>query len=246
MAKKTKEEILKALEGIEGGADFVAGFNALTANADKSAKSAKDLQEQLDKLKESDKALTDNYNKLFDFIGLSADTKDIDAALKEIKEKQAADKDGKGGGQGDIELANLKSQLNELKRNIKAATEKNQALEKTAAEEKSRRHTLMKNLALQKALTDNKAIEPSITAKLMSDRVKINDDDSIIFTANDGSEVTVEEGVKSFLELHPQYLANHQLPGAGGGVGGAGGRKYDYENMSPAEYQKLRAEGKIV
>ena len=237
---KTKEEIIAALKNVEGGEEFVTGFNNLLKDANNNIKLVKELTAKVSDLTADKETLTGNYNKLFDFIGLPLDTSNLDEALEEIKKKrQQKDKP-------DTDIATLKSQLNEMKRNYKTLSDKSAEFEKQASTEKTKRQGMIKEMALRTALEVNKALNPAITSRLMMGNIKVLDDDSVIYVDDDGSEVTVDEGVKSFLDKYPDYRANRQLSGAGGGFNGSSGGNVDYETLSPAEYRKARAEGKII
>lgn len=237
---KTKEEIIAALKNLEGGEEFVTGFNNLLKDANNNIKLVKELTTKVSDLTADKEALTGNYNKLFDFIGLPLDTSNLDGALEEAKKKwQQQDKPN-------ADIATLKSQLNEMKRNYKTLSDKSAEFEKQASTEKTKRQGMIKEMALRTALEVNKALNPAITSRLMMGNIKVLDDDSVIYVDDDGSEVTVDEGVKSFLDKYPDYRANRQLSGAGGGFNGSSGGNVDYETLSPAEYRKARAEGKII
>lgn len=237
---KTKEEIIAALKNVEGGEEFVTGFNNLLKDANNNIKLVKELTAKVSNLTADKETLTGNYNKLFDFIGLPLDTSNLDEALEEIKKKrQQEDK-------STADIATLKSQLNEMKRNYKTLSDKSAEFEKQASTEKTKRQGMIKEMALRTALEVNKALNPAITSRLMMGNIKVLDDDSVIYVDDDGSEVTVDEGVKSFLTKYPDYRANRQLSGAGGGFNGSSGGNVDYETLSPAEYRKARAEGKII
>ena len=88
---KTKEEIIAALQELDGGDDYVAGLNGLVKDANKNSKAVKDLTKKVNDLTASNESLTGNYNKLSDFIGLPVETTDLDAALEEIKKQHDKD-----------------------------------------------------------------------------------------------------------------------------------------------------------
>ena len=237
---KTKEEIIAVLKNVEGGEEFVTGFNNLLKDANNNTKLVKELTAKVSDLTADKETLTGNYNKLFDFIGLPLDTSNLDEALEEIKKKQQKN------DKSTADIATLKSQLNEMKRNYKTLSDKSAEFEKQASTEKTKRQGMIKEMALRTALEANKALNPAITSRLMMGNIKVLDDDSVIYVEDDGSEVTVDEGVKAFLTKYPDYRANRQISGAGGGFNGSSGGNVDYETLSPAEYRKARAEGKII
>lgn len=234
---KSKEEILKALSELDGGEDYVTGLNGLLKDANDNNKKLEAVTAKLEELEKNNQSVTNNYNKLADFIGLSVDTTDIDTALEGIKKAQ--------GDASDLEKVTLQSKINELTRALKASEDKCTELDTLAKTERTKRQSMIRNISIRSALEENKALNPTITSGLLRDRVKVNDDDSLSFMADDGSEVTVDEGVKSFLEKYPEYRANRQIPGAGGSFGGMKAENIDFAKMSPEEYRKLRKEGKL-
>lgn len=227
---KTKEEILEALKALEGGEEYVTGFNAILKDANKSSKSLKELSEKIKEFETKNTSLTERYNKVSDFVGLPVDVDDLDVALEELKKKKG----------GNPDSAVLKSQMNELQRKLKTLTDDNVAKEKLYNDERGKRHQMIRDIALRNSLEANKALNPAITARLLTQNVKILDDDNAIFIGEDGSEVTVDEGVKSFMDKYPDYLANKQVPGAGGFGDGLGGKAVDFNKLSPEEYRKWR------
>ena len=108
-----------------------------------------------------------------------------------------------------------------------------------------KRQDIIRDLAVKDALIANEAVSPEYTARLFMGNVKVRDDDTTVFTDENGTELTVEEGIKSFLDKNPVYRQNNQITGAGGGNSFNSGSNIDYENIDPSEYRKLRAEGKI-
>lgn len=234
---KTKDEIVAALGKLEGGADFVAGLNGILKDANDNAHKLDELTNKFKELETKANGVTANYNKLADFIGLGVDVSDLDAALEGIRQAK--------GKESDTEKVTLQSKINELMRSLKASEDSRKEVDALAKSERLKRQSMIRDISIRNALETNKALNPAITSGLLRDKVKVNDDDSLAFVADDGSEVTVDEGVKSFLEKYPEYRANHQVPGAGGSYGGGHAENIDFEKMDPAEYRKLRKEGKI-
>lgn len=262
---KNKDDIIKVLELVEQGnveaitaledkTDFVSGLNAILKQANKDAKDVKSLTDKVTKLETDNSAMTNKFNKLSDHIGLTiADgetVESIDKALKKIKEEQDRANNDKSDAEKTIatlngNMAQLKSQISEHNRIIKEAQEKNANLEKRIAEEIHKRQDIIRDLAVKDALIANEAVSPEYTARLFMGNVKVRDDDTTVFTDENGTELTVEEGIKSFLDKNPVYRQNNQITGAGGGNSFNSGSNIDYENIDPSEYRKLRAEGKI-
>lgn len=237
MAKRTKDEILKVLEALENGKEYVSGLNAILKDSNDNASKLDELTKKVSELEANKTTADENYNKLADFIGLSADVTDLDAALEAIKVSK--------GKENSADRITLQSKINELTRALKASEDSRKEVDVLAKAEKAKRQAMIRDIHIRNALEANKAVNPMITSGLLRDKVKVNDDDSLSFVADDGSEVTVDEGVKSFLEKYPEYRVNSQIPGAGGSFGGQKMDNVDFESMSPEEYRKLRKEGKI-
>lgn len=242
-APATVEAITEALTELEGGAAYVAGLNQLIASDKKGKSDAAKLNARIAKLTGSEKTLAterdaavQKFNKLLDFNGIPVDTEDLDAALEALKEAQKS----KNGG---VDTAKLQSQINDLTR-TRAALEKERDENKKIADERlARIHTIIRDAEVERALKKSGALEYEALVPIFRDKVKILDDETPVFPTDDGTEVTVEEGVKMFFEKHPRLLANNQ--NAGAGSGGSASGKVDFQKMSQAEYEKLRKEGKI-
>lgn len=235
---KSKEDILALFKTLEGGGeDYIAGFNSILAEGAKTAKTVTELETKLQDYEGKVGSLTDRYNKVADFVGLQDGVEDVEAALAELK-KQKAEGDKTLGPQ----ITELTSQLNEMKRNLKKITDEKANSEKIAGEERAKRHSMIRDMELRNALEEGKAVKPSITARLLMNNVKVLDDDRIIFVGDDGAEVTVSEGVKSFLSNNPEYVINSQNPGGGGGGGPMG--EVDFDKMSHADYRAWREKQK--
>lgn len=237
---KTLEEITKALEGLEDGTEFIAGLKTLSEEIGKKNREAQGLRTRLKTAEDSIGTVNGKFSKVAAFIGLEDEAEDLEAALEALKEKQIAA--GGKGSKSAPEIAELTSQLNQLKRDMKKISDDKVGFEKAAGEEKAKRHTVLRDLALRNALEAGKAVKPQRLTKMLVNNVKIMDDDSLIFVNDDGSEVTIDEGVKSFLTENPEFVVNPQNPGAGGG--GGNGKQPDFNNMSQADYVKWRSEQK--
>lgn len=230
---KTLEEIMAALQALDDGAEFVAGLRSITEDAGKKTKTLRELSNQLKNSETTIKALTDKYGKIAGFVGLQDEVEDLDAALEEIRKKQST-----GGKPSAPEIAELTSKINELQRNVKKLTDEKGSFEKAASEERAKRQTMIRDTALRNALEKAEALNPQITSRLLVSNIKVLDDDSQVFIADDGTEVTIDEGVNSFLEKYPMYKVNGQVPGAGSG--GGSGKTPDFNNMSMEDYKKYR------
>lgn len=239
---KSPEDILSALQGMDGADAYVAGFNALVEGSAKAKGEITKLHGQVTRLTNASKKLSQerdafagNFNKLMDFNGIPADTEDLDSALESLRTQHGKNKDG--------DVAILQSKNNELTRKLKTIETERDEHKKTADERLNRIHGIIRNTAVENALKKSDALEYETLVPIFNNQVSIAEDESPVFTLEDGSQVTVEEGIKMFFEKHPKLLANNQKSGAGSGGGEPG--KLDFNNMSQAQYEKMRKEGKI-
>jgi alanyl-tRNA synthetase len=228
----TLEELLALLAKTPEGSKAAEALKALIAAKDTELTQkgtqykalAKTLKDTEDKLK----VATSRLEKFHDHTGIADDMEDIEAALAELKTKE--EEALKTGGKGAPEISQLQKDIAKLQRDLKKATEAQVASEKNATEERGKRQTSERNRALLAALTEHKAIKPDQLLKILSDRVKVNDDDSLAFLKEDGEEVDVKVGVKGWLDANPEFVFNAQNPGAGGG-GGAHGKAGEIGNF---------------
>jgi len=240
----TLEELLAALEQQENGAEMVGVVKSLAGEITKKNNEAANLRKRAKTAEDSITALNDNFSKVATFIGLDLEDEntDLDTALEAYKQKQAQIQDPNGGkGQPSPEVAKLTSDLAQLQRDMKKLSTEKETFAQTAAQEKAKRIELLRDAALQKELANGKAVKPDLLAKILQSNIKLVEDgsDSFVFIADDGSEVTVQEGVKSFLDTNPDFVINSGRPGSGSG--GAGGKEITLDNLSPEEYRAVRA-----
>ena len=241
-AAKTAEDISAALAGLEDGEALVAGFKAIADGNAKSKSELTKLRGQVTRLTNANKKVTQerdafsgNFNKLMDFNGIPADTEDLDAAIEELRAQRGKNKD--------TDIAVLQSKNNDLTRKLKSVERERDEQKKTAEDRLGRIHGIIRHTAVENALKKSGAIEYETLVPIFNNSVSIGEDETPVFTLEDGSQVTVDEGVKMFFEKHPRLLANNQRAGAGSGGGAPG--KLDFASMSQAQYEKMRREGKL-
>ncbi|HML33848.1 hypothetical protein [Sporomusa sphaeroides] len=242
----TLEELLAALVTLPEGSKYAEALKAIIAAKDSEITqrgtqfktTAKTLKETEEKLKK----VTERLEQFHDHTGIADDVEDLEAALAELKNQAE-----KNGGPNAPEIALLQKDLAKLQRELKKATDAQAISEKTASEERSKRQTSERNRALLAALTEHKAIKPEQLLKILADKVKINDDDSLAFLKDDGEEIEVGVGVKAWLDTNPEFLANNQNPGAGSGGGAGGGGKPSFaeslikSNQQPERLQQAES-----
>lgn len=234
---KSKEDIAAALKEMEGGAAYLAGFNSLLSVGNKAQNQVKKMQTQITTLTKDRDTASGNFNKLLDFNGIPTDTEDLDAKLEELREQQKKkDKNG-------VDAAVLQSKINELTRHSKNI-EKERDESKTLADKyHGRIQNIIRDNSITDALKNSGALEYEALVPIFRDKVQITDDETPVYPLDDGSSVTVSEGIKMFFEQHPRLLANNQNPGGGSGGGTPG--KIDIGKLTQTEYEKMRKEGKI-
>ncbi|VBB05576.1 Hypothetical protein LUCI_0786 [Lucifera butyrica] len=218
------EELLKALGLLPEGQKFVEAIKTILAVKDgevaKKSNQYKTLTQTLKETEDKLKTVTGHLTKFYDHTGIDDTAEDLDAALEEYIKGITS---GKGDGKPAPEIAQLQKDLAKLQRELKKSIEAQTAAEKKAEEETAKRQTSEKNRVLLAALTENKAIKPDQLLKILSDRLKVTDDDSVVFVKEDGEEIKVQDGVKSYLDANPEFMQNYQNPGGGSGGGSSTG-----------------------
>lgn len=242
----TLEELLAALTKLPEGSKFAEALKAIIAakeaELNQKGMQFKSLTKTLKETEEKLKKATERLEQFHDHTGIADDVEDLEAALAELKTHAE-----KNGGQNAPEIAQLQKDFAKLQRDFKKATDAQAAAEKTASEERSKRQTSERNRTLLAALTEHKAIKPEQLLKILADKVKINDDDSLTFLKDDGEEIEVGAGVKAWLDTNPEFLANNQNLGAGSGGGAGGGGKPSFaesllkSNQQPERLQQAES-----
>jgi alanyl-tRNA synthetase len=225
MTQLTLEELLAALAKLPEGSKFAEALKAIIAAKEseltQKGTQYKTLTKTLKETEEKLKKAAERLEKFHDHTGVADD---VEAALTEIKSKEEEALKA-AGGKGAPEIAQLQRDIAKLQRDLKKATDAQTASETIAKEERSKRQTSERNRALLSALTEHKAVKPDQLLKILADKVKVNDDETLAFLKDDGEEVEVNAGVKGWLDVNPEFVTNNQYNGAGsGGGGGTGGK----------------------
>lgn len=209
----TLEELLAALAKLPEGSKFAEAIKAIiaaketeiTQKATQYKTLTKTLKDTETKLKSSEERLT----KVFDHLGIDEDVEDLDEALA------AASKTSKKGGDEAL--------LKRLEKLEKARKADKDASDTLLAEERGKRHELLKKQVLTSALAAGNAARPDELVGLLSGMVQIGDNDEINFIDEKGASIKVEDGVKNWLAARPEFVNNQQKRGAGSAPGGAKG-----------------------
>lgn len=217
----TFAEAMAKLAEMEGGEELV---KAIQAETNKKNKEAEGLRKRAKTAEEAVTALKEQRRDMLLAIGLTeedADKEDfsLDDALEAFTNKSG----GKGKGKDDPEFAEMAKNLKNLQRQIDKLTKESTEFKQAAESERGKRHDTMKNQALLAALAAGNALKPDFLAGALVGKVKVGDDDTLVFVKDDGDEVPVNDGVKSWLEANPDLVRNPNSAGAGST--GAGGKK---------------------
>jgi len=220
----TFEEFIAMLSGMPKGADLVAFANKMNDDNIRQTNSSKATRTALKTAEDGLKALKTNYDKVLSHIGLEGDVEDLETALSDLGTKKTKDTD-------------LQVQLNKFKAEMKKAKEDADSL---IAIERNKRHDAMRSQAITAALAAGNAKRPEELATLIAKSITIGDDDSMIFTDDKGSELSVADGIKAWLTARPEFVGNSQQPGSGsaGGNGSTGGSN-DFAKNLAAENSKV-------
>ena len=217
------EQLMKALEGVDGGEDIIKGAQGEMSKKNKENES---LRKRMKAAEQAQIALKDSLNKVLTALGVEepedGDELDLDGALEALQDKIANAGGNKGGGKGaTAEVAELQKQLNQLKRNLDKLGKDKEASDKLSMDERTKRINLMRVNAVLAALTEGKAVKPQTLMSVVGQNVKINDEDKLVFVTAEGDEVPVAEGVKQWLTANPEFVVGSGTPGAGtaGGKG---------------------------
>jgi len=211
------KQLLAALEAIENGVEMAGVVKSLADEVGKKNREAKNLRDRAKKAESRVIMLNDRFSKVAAFIGLEEGTDDLDSALEALKLKQPQAGDGKG--QPSPAIMWLMNQISQLQRELKKLSIEREAFAHTAAHEKAMRIDVLRDLALQQALRNGKAVSPNLLAKILQNSVKQADDssESFVFVKDNGEELTIDEGVKSFLDANPEFIASGGRPGTSSG-----------------------------
>lgn len=177
-------------------------------------------------------ALQANVTKLNDHFGWDENT-DLDEALVQLSKNKNASPDLVN------KLARLEAKMKEQ------ANQQAQSL----ADERGKRHSILKQDAIRKALTQENAANPDALLDLFSGKVKIEEEtDNLFLDDGKGGQLSIGDGIKGWMAENPWAVSNKQNPGAGSGGGdGAGGKGSFGQSLAKeiAASSKQSAEGQV-
>lgn len=201
------KEIYAKLETVENGAEMIAAIKAEFATLNNEAK----------KHRQSSDTITAKNKAILEALGLE-DSDDVAEKAKELKSTlDSFAQDGKTP-------SDVAKQIAKLTKDIATINGKYAEMEKTAQAEKAKRFDAMKNNALIDQLTKGNAAAPKDMAKLIADKLVVNDDETISFVDGE-TTMSVEDGVKGWLSSNTWAVKAN--PQGGGGAPAGGGSTGD-------------------
>ena len=223
---KNISDALAALEGLEGGEELVQAVQAELSKKNNEAKNLRDRSKAADTKIAAHEA---TLQKLATNLGFDLEADDIDTVLegqKKVvedlkKELTVAKTQGDQSKQEEIRKALTDAQVateqaTKLQKELDKKDKEVKDLATKYTIEKDKRITILKTQGLTQALSDSKAIKPSVIAKMLLPNIKVDDSsDDLLYVDEKGNEMPLTEGVKAFLGTNPEFVANTQNPGAG-------------------------------
>jgi hypothetical protein len=198
----TRDELLEYLRKQPDGAKFVATVEAIEAayrtEIERKTLDNKTIRTKLTDTEKTLKTTQSNYSKVMTHLGINEDTEDLDTELETISQVKGAD-------------AALQRKYDALDKKYRREIDEKDS---TIAEERGRRHDLLKTNAIVAGLT-GKVHNPQEIAKLLMGNLKVSEEnDSLIFMGADGKESSVDDGIKGWLTGNAWAAVNPQNPGA--------------------------------
>lgn len=213
---KKFEDAIKALEAVEGGAEFVQAIND-KLKADVEAEKNKGIKAKTDANNEA-KGLRERLKKIEEPLGLDSSADDIDERVTEfktLKEKGTV----KPNVKADPDYIAMKKLVDDSAKKLEDREKKD-----LATRDKSVKN--LKKASLTKAMSEKKVIPEAMDDLMVAldGRLMVDDDDNVTWKGDaEGESFSVEDGLGKFLEKKPIYVGNDQRPGGGGGPGAGGG-----------------------
>jgi hypothetical protein len=197
----TIEEILKSLEGYEKKDEVKGLIEKLIENTGK---------ESSKKANGEAKNLRERLKKLLGALDLDETDDDLDEKIEELKTLKKP------------ETKDKLSDYEKLSKEVGVMKREREAEKADKAKLTEKVHSGLKKSSLIKALTEKNAIDPELIAEVLSGKLKVKEDDSVVFLDGE-NEVDVAKGVEGFLETKKHLIKNSQSPGAGSSSGGQDG-----------------------
>lgn len=217
----TLQQIYAALAAVQNGPDMMM-----------------DLQSEVSNLRTEAATHRTAKQKVLSALGI-ADGVDAETAVAGIKNTlETLKASGKKPDEMGAQFTQLSSEVKRLSDELKAEKDGR------SAEREKRIGATKLNKALA-ALQAGNAINPEVISKLVLGNINAKDDDNLVFVGDGDKEMTVEEGVKAYLDANPWLVKNTNNGGSGGKPPATAGEQSDLENMSMEDYAKAREKGEI-
>lgn len=199
------KQVYEALEKTENGADLITAIKGEINALNNEAKKHRTAGEQsAAKLK-----------NILEAVGL-ADGDDVVDKAKGLK--ATLDQFAQSGKKPDEvakQITDLTAQVAKITKQLKDETQK-------AADEKAKRLDGMKMSKAVELLTKGNAASPQNMAKLLESNIVVKDDESLAYTGADGKEISLEDGVNSWLKDNSWAVKANGVGGSGSGGAGGG------------------------
>lgn len=196
------KQVYETLETMDNGAELIATIKSEISGLNNEAKKHRTAGElNATKLK-----------NLLESLGM-ADGDDVLDKAKAMKD--TLDTFAQGGKKPD-EVA---KQIIDLTTQVSKVTEQLGAMTKTAQAEKAKRLNSMKMAKAIELLTNGNAASPKNMAQLLENNIIVRDDESLAYTGADGKELSLEDGVSSWLKEN-SWAVKANGNGGSGSVGG--------------------------
>lgn len=218
---KTIDDVRAALAGIDGGDELVeAVVTAIEGEKQRGISESRKLRKDVETYSK--------YKKLADTLGWDG-AEDIDTFAESLSVKL------ENSAKGNSEVQKLQKMIEKMRTDF-------ETVQRTAQEEKSRRHGIIAREQALSKLRDSAgnyivhAQDLLVDSLLRDGRIKLSDDEKTAYFVTDDQEEDLKIGLEKYLENRKDLLKNNQRPGTGSkNTGGQGNGKI----MQFAEFQKL-------
>ena len=124
---------------------------------------------------------------------------------------------------GELEDARTapKTELEALQKQVEKLTKQNEAEAKARKEAEERERNADIRRQTVEALTLGNASNPAEIAKILTQDITVGEDGSYVYKTSDGKEVSIQDGVKSWLKENLWAVTDNQRSGSG--IGGKPG-----------------------
>ena len=217
----TLAQIYAALAAVQNGPDMMV-----------------DLQTEIGNLRTEAATHRSAKQKVLSALGI-ADGADVETAVAGIKTTLDTLKaSGKNPDEMGAQFTQLSAEVKRLSDELKAEKDGRQA-------ERDKRIGATKLNKALAALQAGNAINPDVISKLVLGNINVKDDDSLVFMGEGDKEMTVEDGVKAYLDANPWLVKNTNNAGGGGKPPVKPGEQKNIDDMSMEEYAAAREKGEI-